>query len=492
MKQPIGQPGRTGQAPGPHARVGRFSRLFPAPPAPPAGPVADERGAIILMGVFMCIILVGALWFIAGVGDSIVYRERMQEAADAVVFSAATVQARGMNIIVMINLLMAAILAIRVAINMIKFLCTILGPIFTAAGFFFPPLEVIGDALDEFAIDMQELDTELTPVIDDALKGLNGAWKGVRDATPELAEASGLEMENDYKSVVQIGESDPAVGGDLPPETTSLPIEDGTLDKLCKEAGEAVGGLFGLIMGGNASVGKGIGSALADGDPTYFCQLPGATGSPPTSPCSDPSLPSFPDGGEDAGAKAKSACLDAAAGATSTALTGAPSDYAPAQVRSTPAAGSSSGLGWYNGSNESQVASILTANSHATSFANYDTQFVSIAAQGKVKMPAPTLASGQTEAWSQAEFFYDASGAWKDLKDDAMWNFYWRARFRLVKPSSLPKAAGDLIEAAGVSYYTTTSSADVSGLGGMNIYTGPAREGLTQGLTDTNHEPTIH
>ncbi len=213
---------------------------------------------------------------------------------------------------------------------------------------------------------------------------------------------------------------------------------------------------------------------------------------PPTSACSDPSLPSFPDGGDDAAAAAHSACLDAAAGNTSTALSGAPSDYAPAQVRQTAASSTPGAGGWHNGSAESQVASILTANGHATSFANYDTQFVSIAAQGKVKMPEPTLASGQTEAWAQAEFFYDSSGPWKSLVDDAMWNFYWRARYRLTKPSALPKIAGDAIEAAGLSYYTTTASADVSGLVSVNIYTGPARAGLTEALTDTDHKPTIH
>jgi hypothetical protein len=462
-----------------------------------AGAMADERGAIILIGVAMCIILVGALWFIAGVGDSIVYRERMQEAADSVVFSAATVQARGMNIIVMINLLMAAILAIRVAINMVKFFCTIFGPIFNLAGVFFPPAEVIGTALDDMAVTMTELDAELTPFIDAALTGLNGGWKAVRDVTPALAEASALEMEKKYDSVVSIGTSDPASSGDLPdpdPANFKLPVEDGSLDKLCKEAGDAIGGIFGLLIGGNAAVGKGIGSVLgglAGSDPGYFCQLPGATASPPTSACSDPSLPSFPaEGGDDAAAAAKNACLDAAAGAKSTPLSGSASDYAPAQVRQTPSSGSP--LGWYNGVAESQIVTILSANSHATAFANYDTQLVSVAGRGKVKMDSPTALSGQTESWAQAEFFYDASGAWSGLVDDAMWNFYWRARYRLTRPKSLPTIPGDLIEAAGASYYLNTSTADLTGLGSVNIYTGPAREGLTQGLLDTNHEPTIH
>ena len=74
----------------------------------------DERGAILVLGIFMCSCIVGALWYLAGIGSAIVYRERMQEAADAIAFSGAVLHARGMNLIVLINFVMAAILAIRV------------------------------------------------------------------------------------------------------------------------------------------------------------------------------------------------------------------------------------------------------------------------------------------------------------------------------------------------------------------------------------------
>src|SRR4051812_40836726 len=85
----------------------------------------DQQGAIMVLGIFMCSCIVGVLWYVAGLGDAIVYRERMQEAADAVAFSGAVLHARGMNLIVLINLLMAVVLAIRVALKMLILALTI-------------------------------------------------------------------------------------------------------------------------------------------------------------------------------------------------------------------------------------------------------------------------------------------------------------------------------------------------------------------------------
>jgi hypothetical protein len=455
--------------------------------------LADDRGAIMVMAIFMSIVLVGALWYIAGVGDSIVYRERMQEAADSVAFTAATIQARGMNVIVLINLLMAAILAIRVAINMLKFLCMILGPLFTALGVI-PGLEwmePIGDALDEFGAFLTELDAETTGPIDDALQGLHKGWQAVRDTTPELAEAGALEMEEKYSPLIDLAGSLPAAGKSLPTDAGKLPIEDGTLNKLCDEAGNAIGGITAHLMGGSAKLAKGLDGpldALINADPAYFCQLPGMTSQAPDatgSTCNDAESQTSSDA--DAGAQAKKACDDASSGSASgagTALSGPGSAYTPAQIRqSTP---------WWNGIGEAQIASLLTTSSRGIAFANHDPKLVKIASVGKVEMPSPTVASGQTAAWAQAEFFYDAPGAWRDLEEDAMWNFYWRARFRLTRPKALPQAAGDLIDLAATSYDKTTVEQGVAAPTNINVYTGPAREGLAKALTDTDHNPTIH
>src|SRR4051812_41998505 len=92
----------------------------PAPRVAPTTFRTDQRGAVMVMGIFMCCIIVGALWYVAGIGDAIVLRERSQEIADAGAFSGATLHARGMNLIVLLNLVMACILGIRVALKAIQ------------------------------------------------------------------------------------------------------------------------------------------------------------------------------------------------------------------------------------------------------------------------------------------------------------------------------------------------------------------------------------
>lgn len=77
----------------------------------------DERGAIMVIGVFMSVMLVGVLYYVWGIGGALLFRERMQDAADASAFSAAVVHARGMNILVLLNLIMCALAAIEAGLH---------------------------------------------------------------------------------------------------------------------------------------------------------------------------------------------------------------------------------------------------------------------------------------------------------------------------------------------------------------------------------------
>ena len=55
----------------------------------------------------------------------------MQEAADATAFSAAVLHARGMNLLVMINLIMACVLAVRVALKVAYIVLNVLAIAFS-------------------------------------------------------------------------------------------------------------------------------------------------------------------------------------------------------------------------------------------------------------------------------------------------------------------------------------------------------------------------
>ena len=64
----------------------------------------DQRGAIMLMGLCMSCFLIGGLWFLIGIGDTIVFRDNMQEATDHAAFTSAVLHAKGMNFISACNL----------------------------------------------------------------------------------------------------------------------------------------------------------------------------------------------------------------------------------------------------------------------------------------------------------------------------------------------------------------------------------------------------
>ena len=73
--------------------------------------VKDDRGVILVVGVFFTFFWIGMIWFLFGIGNVIAYRENMQNAADAAAFAGAVYDARGMNMIAMINNLMGLALA---------------------------------------------------------------------------------------------------------------------------------------------------------------------------------------------------------------------------------------------------------------------------------------------------------------------------------------------------------------------------------------------
>lgn len=80
----------------------------------------DQRGAVMLTGLFMSCFLIGALWFVVGIGDTIVFRDKMQEAADVGAFSSAALHAKGMNFISLCNLVMLVGTIIHIVLGVIS------------------------------------------------------------------------------------------------------------------------------------------------------------------------------------------------------------------------------------------------------------------------------------------------------------------------------------------------------------------------------------
>ncbi len=247
---------------------------------------ADQRGAVMVMGIFMCCIVVGALWYVAGIGDAIVLRERSQEIADAGAFSGATLHARGMNLIVLLNLVMACILGIRVALKAIQLVLVILGALFTAIGWFVPVVAPLGPICLNGARAMNQVISKMKPIINNALKAMSKAELGISKVVPAAACAGAIQVQMKYKPLVEVGVTSVNL-----PKAVFLPLKEGTADRLCYEAGKSVGVLItwalskvpglGGLSGGTA--GDYFGDKLGKVTKTagsYFCEIGSGKGTP--------------------------------------------------------------------------------------------------------------------------------------------------------------------------------------------------------------------
>lgn len=80
----------------------------------------DQRGAILVVGVIMGVCLVAALSYAVAVGNAILQQERLQVAADATAFQTAIWHARGMNLLALLNMVVAALMMVFVAFRVIE------------------------------------------------------------------------------------------------------------------------------------------------------------------------------------------------------------------------------------------------------------------------------------------------------------------------------------------------------------------------------------
>jgi hypothetical protein len=237
----------------------------------------DERGAILVIGLFMAVFLVGALYYMVGIAEAITHRERMQDAADAAAFSGATLHARGMNLIVLINLVMAALLAILVTLKLLQALILAAILAIGVAGAFLPGLAVYIPPLRVLNESVSKVHDRLRPPINRSLELLHTLARGVRVAVPAVAQARTVGLVTEHYSP-------PAQIGFLVPTRLELPTKDGTFDELCNRAGDFVGDLVALplmplVPGAVRGVVSDAASELVQAGMGWFC---GAGGSPPS------------------------------------------------------------------------------------------------------------------------------------------------------------------------------------------------------------------
>ena len=72
----------------------------------------DQRGAIVVIGLFASVFIVGVLYYLLGFGQALRHGARMQDAADASTFSSAVMHARGMNLVALMNMVKLAVVVV--------------------------------------------------------------------------------------------------------------------------------------------------------------------------------------------------------------------------------------------------------------------------------------------------------------------------------------------------------------------------------------------
>ena len=151
----------------------------------------DERGAVLLIGLFMALSLVGSLWFIMGIGDAIVVRDRGQELADAAALSSASIHARGMNFIAAVNVVMLCLAAFYLLVCAVGDLLFAIAALVALIPIVGPPAAAevveIGTGVELFALNVAK---GLTVVVE----GLGIGQAVVAMTAPWVGSTTGMDV----------------------------------------------------------------------------------------------------------------------------------------------------------------------------------------------------------------------------------------------------------------------------------------------------------
>jgi hypothetical protein len=472
--------------------------------------LSDERGAVLVLGIFMAACMVGMLWYLAGLGMTVLYRERLQETADAVGFSAAVLHARGMNLLVLINLIMACVLGVRVAMKVVQAAAATIGVI----ALFIPGGQGVAAQSFTIAGRMQMVILRAERPIDNSLKALSRAQKGIAMVVPTASLAGAVQVGTKYQPAVLMSEAlnlelfqRPASGLS---GLKSLPVVEGSEDRLCREAGNAVVQIAMWIMHLPLSpelarkAGELIGSGVEAGG-AYFCEMGDGGGDAPDFANQDASTigDSCKKDEADAERQAKATDPDGkkAPGFDVDKCKKDKQRQVDDEKRRSGAEGgkeprkNKNGQGmtpkklapdFKNGSRQAQFIGLSHGRREPLQGALSGVKAGAWRSREAIEIPDSGL-----HAFSQAEYFFDCKGKWttddcNGSGESAMWRFRWRAR--LVRFDGGGRAVENVVStvAAGISALNATTRA--TGILSLTYNNLRLREDLMRALKD----PVIH
>ncbi len=217
----------------------------------------DKGGAIMIMGLFMAVFLVALLYYIVGITEAVIHREAMQDAADATSFAGASMNARGMNLIVLLNIIMAVAVAVLLALRVAQVLVAIGTAIATGLCFFpgigcavLPTLANINIRLNNIINRVETAVQKITKVASKAQDVIALVW-------PALSQVRAVDMSR------ASAYSPPSEFGFVWPVWGRLPVDDDRLRETCDRGGKMVKDVVAAPFEAIPVVGGAIGSAVS-------------------------------------------------------------------------------------------------------------------------------------------------------------------------------------------------------------------------------------
>lgn len=193
----------------------------------------DTGGAILVVGLFASVFLVGLLYFVFGAGETIRHHERMNDAADAGAYDVAVMHARGMNLVALSNMIKLTVTA-----TMTAYLAIMTGAALTIAwicsskkrlikyGWTIPSLVMV---LLKAQFGYQSFQSEA----DSAIRATDALQRTVAEDLPTIALLKADAM-------IAAEYQPPALGLARAPELTleldPMPIRPGSVMDLCRRA----------------------------------------------------------------------------------------------------------------------------------------------------------------------------------------------------------------------------------------------------------------
>lgn len=408
----------------------------------------DERGAIAVVGAVMAFVLAAAIFYVIGTGNAIIYRERLQDTSDAIAYSAGGVHARGMNLIVLVNLIDAALLAILASLRLLTTMvqitlgacASLVGTVAAAVAPFCGPFvgwatpveSKLGTATQNYA-----------QVVDKVLPVLSKTQTVVARTSPHvaLAKAVAVADENGSGPGLSLVKSGVMVSPSLVPagRRQGLPIEDMGAQEACLRSAElgadmalfwtptfaekamtwAAGGVAeqfpGFYCGQGSATGmkqqlakdlKKLASALCKQKKKAHDKAHAKNLTPPPfdlKQCREDELEQL---------KQQQQSSSQPAGAPELGAGRVPKTlYAPATI----------GGDWF------QVWGVAFGDEK---WPRHLDRGIALAAAGGLVVP--TAGFGDYR-FAQAEFFWDAGGEWTDNRALALWQMRWQTRLRRVR-----------------------------------------------------------